>query len=150
MLVKAVCWAGRLAWFFCSPSSAGLSCGNEEEVVILYGFYCRAFQGQRSLPLLCFHIPTDCSPRKRNSLLTQNFFSTFKISVSFIDMEIAHGPSSLPKFCAEEVLHEKMWRLYYSSWKFEVVITFQETSDKKKREYIVTLDSPSCHHLALM
>lgn len=83
MLLKAVCWAGRLGWLICSPSSAGLSCGHEEEVVILCaGFYCRSFQWQRPLPFLCFHIPTGCSLEKRNSLLMQNFFSTSKMSVS--------------------------------------------------------------------
>lgn len=82
-VVKAVCWTGRLGWFFCSPSFGGLSCGHEEEVVIpCAGFYCRTFQEQRPLPLLCLHIPTACSLQKRKSLLTQSSFSTFKMFVS--------------------------------------------------------------------
>lgn len=91
MLIKAVCWAGRAGWFFCSPSSAGLTCGHEEEVVILCaGFSCRTFQGQRPLPLLCLHIPTDCLVMW-NALLTQNFFSNFKMSIS-LDRKIHwHG-----------------------------------------------------------
>lgn len=106
ILIKAGCSAGRLGWFFCSPSSAGLSCGHEEGIVILCaGFSCRTFQGQRPLPLLCLHIPTDCS-MMWNSLLIQNFFSTFKMSMSD-DREIHwHGGCSWTFFSTKIVF----WR----------------------------------------
>lgn len=118
MLIRVVCWAGRLGWFFFfffffSPSSASLRCGDEEEVLILHAkFYCRISQGQGWLPLLLWlRIPTNNVQWHQICFQNRTSSTSFLIfqhrDLRFVGTEISCGPSSLAKFYSEKVFCER-------------------------------------------